>query len=238
MAKRSWSHGVPWAYKRFHRNTLEEAVRVFGDNDLSDLEDLLCMPSRVFGFYFRAYLKYLTTTGAINDSDDVTRLISLIQFKAENKRDDLRPLWGEVEPILKKIVEQQSDSPEEWTPEGSFCARIHEIVKLGFDVTFDTSKPDIVPDFLTLKNVAGLGGSDVSFPVAVQIFHNSGIDHIDTASSKHDILRIFGTPDAIGGAQLGIWSASRLDPYDRLDSVVHFHFDGDAVTRVTFISCS
>ena len=231
-----WSLDTGWAYKNFHGKTTEEAVQLFKENALIYQEDVMYMPSRVFGYYLKAYIKYLMSDAAKGDSDGASCFISLINFKAEYKRDDIVPLWLEIEPVLKRLAEKQDDFDAGWAAYGSFRSRVHEIVQRGFSASFDTAIPEIVPQSVTLREM-GFGVHAASFPVAVQVFRNSGIDQIDVTSRKSDILRIFGPPARAGGGKHPIaghipdWSQ-----YDSPDCVLHFVFDGDSISNVIFMS--
>lgn len=221
-----------WACQHFLGKTMEEAVLLFENNALSYAEDLMYMPSRVFGFYLRAYILYLMSDASIGDADGASCFISLIQRWVESKREETVPLWPEIEPVLKKLAEQQDVYAAEWTIYGSFRARIHEITKFGFKTSFDTMAPELVPEGKTLQDMA-FGHREVSVPVAVQLFRNSGIEGIDSTSRKPDVLRIFGHPDATGGGepprygQVPDWFR-----YDRPKYVLRFGFDGDVISSL------
>jgi hypothetical protein len=229
-----WSLDTEWAYKNFHGKTAEEAVPLFEESALIYQEDLTYMPSRVFGYYLKAYITYLMSAAARGDSDGASCFISLINFRIEHKRDDIIPLWPEIEPVLKKLAEHQDDFEAEWVIYGSFRARIHEIVRQGFNTSFDTTVPEIVPESVTLREMA-FGVRIVPLPVAVQVFRNSGIDQIDSASRKPDILRVFGPPDNAGGGDHPKYGhVPDWIRYDRPDCVIRFEFDGDSISNVMF----
>jgi hypothetical protein len=233
-----WGLDTACAYKHFHGKTVDEAVHLFEENALVYYEDVMYMPSRVFGYYLQAYIIYLMSDAARGDSDGASCFISLVNFKSEHDRYNIIPLWPEIEPVLKKLTEHQNDFDAEWLPYGSFRSRINEIIQRGFSASFDTTIPEIVPKSVTLREM-GFGTTSVSFPVAVQVFHNSGIDQIDVTSRKLDILRVFGPPDRAGGGNhptcghVPDWIR-----YDRSDCILHFIFDGDSVSNVAFISPS
>ena len=225
-----WGLDTAWAYKHFYGKTTDEAVQLFAENALCYQEDVMYMPSRVFGYYLRAYINYLLSDAAKGDSDAASCFISLINVKSEHARKDIVPLWPEIEPVLKKLAEHQDDFDADWFPYGCFRSKINEIVQRGFPATFDTTIPEVVPRSVTLQTM-GLGTTAVSFPIAVQIFHNSGIDQIDVTSKKVDILRVFGPPDRAGGGNHP--TCGRLPDwirYDRPDCSLHFCFDGDSVS--------
>jgi hypothetical protein len=230
-----WSLDTEWAYKNFHGKTAEEAVPLFEESALIYQEDLTYMPSRVFGYYLKAYITYLMSDAARGDPDGASCFISLINFRIEHDRDDIIPLWPEIEPVLEKLAEHQDVFEAEWVIYGSFRARIHEIVLQGFHTSFETAVPEIVPESVTLREMVH-AIRVVPFPVAVQVFRNSGIDPIDSAARKPDILRVFGPPDHAGGGDhpkyghIPDWIR-----YDRPDCVVRFEFDGDSISNVMFM---
>jgi len=49
-----WDLDVEYAYSNFHGKTMAEAIQLFEENALRHEEDVLFMPSRVFGYYLRA----------------------------------------------------------------------------------------------------------------------------------------------------------------------------------------
>lgn len=232
-----WDLDVGWAYENFYGKTLEEAVRLFEENALHYQEDVLNMPSRVFGYYLRAYIVYLMSEAARSDSDGASCFVSLINLKAEHKPDDLIPLGPEIEPVLKKLAEEQDHFGADWVIYGSFRAQIHAIVQRGFNVSFDTTIPEVVPASVSMREMAGrIVGRPLSWPVAVQVFCNSGIEQVDVTSKKTDILRIFGPPDAAGGGdhpQFG--PIPDWVKYNHSQCVIRFQFDGDMISNVTFI---
>ena len=122
-----------WAYKNFHGKTFDEAVRLFEDNALHYQEDLSYMPSRVFGFYLKAFIAYLMSDAARDDADAASCFFSLIRFKAEHDRARIIPLWAEIEPILKVFAKRQDDLGADWAAYGSFRSRIRQIVAFGFE---------------------------------------------------------------------------------------------------------
>ncbi len=226
---------LAWAYRKFHGKTLEEAVKVFEDNAICCWEDLMYMPGPVFCFYIKACITYLMSDAAKNDGQDGSSFVNLIEFKSEHQRDDLIPIWSEIEPVLKGLVERQEALRGEWTPNNNFRVRIHEIVKRGFEVSFETDVSEVVPRDVTLNNASGYLGATVPFPVAVQILRNSNVFGIDATSTKPDIFHALGSPNAAGGGNhpeygfIPYWMR-----YDRPECVIRFGFDEDCVSTVTF----
>ncbi len=230
-----------WAYKNFHGKSFDEAVRLFEENSCHYQEDLMYMKAPVFNFYVRAFIAYLMSDAARHDSESASSFVGLIQFKAEHDpRSSARPGWSAIEPALEHLVEHQDDYDADWMPYGNFRVKVHEIVKRGFPVSFPTDVCEIVPRDVTISEVCDIFPHRFSFPVAVQIFRNSGplsgLAQIDFDSKKPDIRRILGPPDAEGG---GVHSEYGPIPfwyrYDRLGHSLHFTFEGDSVSDVMFM---
>ncbi len=67
------------SYKNFHGKTTEEAVQLFKENAFIYSEDVLYMPSRVFGYYLKAYSTYLVRrTRQQEDPQEASWFISTI----------------------------------------------------------------------------------------------------------------------------------------------------------------
>ncbi|WP_435006786.1 hypothetical protein P12x_004263 [Tundrisphaera lichenicola] len=223
------------AYKNFHGKSFDEAVRMFGDNTLSHQEDLMYMPAGVFGFYLKAYIAYFLSNPTEVGPDAPSGFVSLIRFKAEHDSEMIRPLWSEIEPVLEYLAGHQDEFDANWEVYGCFRSEIHEMADFGFETTFDSSAPEIVPDSVTLSEMA-YSNKTVRWPVALQIFHHSGIDQLNAGSRKEDILRTFGKPDAIGGGdhpQFGL--IPEWVRYHRPLGTLRFEFEGTAITSVTFM---
>lgn len=234
----AWSLDTEWAYRKFRGKTMEEAVRLFEDDAMACQEDLMSMPGRVLPYYLRSCMTYLMSEAAKGDSNDASRFISLIDFKVEHQRDDIVPLWPEIEPVLRRLAEQQDDSDaNEWLIHGSFRAQIHQIVQRGLTASFDTAIPEVVPQSVTLWDMAYGVPRALPLPVAVQVLRNSGIDQIDSASRKPDILRIFGTPDEAGGGDHPTYGhIPDWIRYKRGGCAIRFELDGDCISNVMFLS--
>ncbi|WP_422929298.1 hypothetical protein [Singulisphaera sp. PoT] len=231
-----WHEDLAWAYKHFRGKTLDEAVMLFEENSLLYQDAVMYMPRRVFGYYLGAYLRYLLSDAARGDSDGASGFITLIHHKAGHQREDLVPVWNEVEPVLRRLAEHQDDFGAEWAIYGCFRTRIREIVKLGFEVSFDTSTPEKVPESVTLRDM-GFGDRSTPFTVAAQVFRNSGLGPIPDDATRADILRIFGPPVASGGGEHPKYG--RIPDwirYNRPDCHLRFEFDGERVTGVMFSS--
>lgn len=99
-----WDLDIPYAFKHFYGKTVEESVPLFEENALCYQEDLMFMPSRVFGYYLRAYLAYLLSSASANDSDGASCFIGLIRHKLQSHPADIRPLWPEIRPVLEHLA--------------------------------------------------------------------------------------------------------------------------------------
>ena len=118
-----WDLDIPYAFKHFNGKTIEESVPLFEENALCYQEDLMFMPSRVFGYYFRAYLTYVLSPASANDSDGASCFIGLIEHKLKWQPADIQPLWREIRPVLEHLAANQQffgASPEIY---GSFQQR-------------------------------------------------------------------------------------------------------------------
>jgi hypothetical protein len=129
-------HSEPWcldakaAFEHFHGKTIAEAVRLFEDNSLYYQEDVMFMPSRVFGYYLFAYAMYLLSDAAADDLDGASCFIVLIDHKARMQQADIVPIWNDVRQILEHLAANYGfygASPEIY---GSFRARCETIVRL------------------------------------------------------------------------------------------------------------
>lgn len=231
-----WCDDTPWAYKHFYGKTIEEAVELFTENALGYFEDVMFMPSRVFGYYLTAYANYLMSDAARGDSDAANGFISLIDARATDKPADLARVWPEVEPVLRRLAERQSDFDADWLIYGSFRSRIHEIVLRGFHVSFDTARPETVPESVTMWDMAYGVTRCLPLAVAVQVLRNSGIGLLDATSRKQDIIRVLGMPtESGGGHHLSYGHIPDWIKYERSGCVIRFSFDGDSVEDVMFM---
>ncbi len=230
-----WGIDTPRAYAHFYGTSFDKAVSLFEENAFYYQEDVMFMPSRVFPFYVRAYSAYLMSEAARGDSDGASCFITLLQHKSEHYRYDLVPIWPEVEPVLRRLAENQDFFDAEWNPYRSFRSRIHEIVQRGFRASFDTSSPEVVPPSATLAEMGYLPES-MPWPVAVQVFRNSGITGLDETSGKGDVLHALGLPERSGGgphATIGNipdWVLYKLPEF-----YLNFQFEGDRIVTVTIM---
>ncbi len=225
-----------WAYKNFRGKTFDEAVRLFEDNALHYQEDLSYMPGRVFGFYLRAFIAYLISDAARDDADAASCFFSLIRFKAEHDRAKIVPLWAEIEPVLRVLAEHQDDFGAEWKIYGSFRTRFHEIVGYGFETSFDTAAPEIVPATVTLLDMAyyskparALGGCIAGLPSIGLRRHRGRV----TQGGHHSDLR--NAVSLGGGKHPEFGNIPDWLRYDRPALTLRFEFEGEAIANVMFM---
>ncbi|AMV37103.1 hypothetical protein [Planctomyces sp. SH-PL62] len=233
----AWDLDTEWAYKNFQGKSYDEAVRLFEENALRYQEDVMFMPSRVFGFYLKAYMGYLTSDASRGDSDAASCFLSLMDYKSEHEPDEIRPLWPEIEPVLRRLVEHQDDYDADWLIYEDFRARVRPIVQRGFPISFDVERPEIIPEGVTWHDLRVASPRSLTFPVALQVMRNSGVDGLTLDSSKCDVLRVLGPPSAVGGGdhpqygRIPDWIR-----YDGPDFSLRFTFEGEAPVEVMVLS--
>jgi hypothetical protein len=223
------------AYYTFRGKTFDEAVALFEEASGYYQENLMYMPAPVFGFYLKAFMAYLMSEAARGDSDGASCFIGLIRFKAECDREILEPHWSSIEPVLKHLVEHQDDYEADWATYGSFRSQACEIVERGFEVTFDTSAPGVVPESATVGEMA-YTHHPLSLPVALQILRNTGIHQIDERSTKDDIIRVFGLPQKSGsGKQSESGGIPDWFLFDHPLCTLRVEFDGELISGLAFL---
>ncbi len=127
-----WCLDAASAYEHFHGKTTAKAVELFAENALYYQEDVLFMPSRVFGYYACAYAEYLMSDAAQGDSAGASAFISLLEFKAEWKPDDVRAIWPELQPLLERLAREQDWFDSLPGIYGDFRTRIQALAAFGF----------------------------------------------------------------------------------------------------------
>lgn len=216
-----------WAYKNFAGRTADEAVRLFEENAPHYQEDLLYMPSRVFGYYVRAFLKYLESDPARIQPDAASRFVGLIELLASSEPDRLRPIWGEVEPVLRRVVERQDEYDADWCVYGSFRTRARDIARRGFAVTFDVDAPEAVPEDVTAADVRT--PRPLTLATVLRLLENEGVEDLISISTRADIVGALGPPDAAGGGDFSFGRVRDWIRYDRGIYSLRFEFEGDTV---------
>lgn len=84
------------AVENFLGRTLNEAEELFGDKPHYYTEDLLWMGDVGFVFYFPAFYNFLKSDKANGDCDVLNNIITIIESRAENFADSIRPIKGTV----------------------------------------------------------------------------------------------------------------------------------------------
>ena len=64
-----WCLDAEQAYRNLAGKSLEETIELFTDNSLIYQEDVMFMPAACFAFYASAYMEYLWSGAAKDDSD-------------------------------------------------------------------------------------------------------------------------------------------------------------------------
>lgn len=71
------------AYKQFFGLSVAQAQEKFKAHALFYQEDLYYMPPAVFSYYVRAYINYIKSEDAVEDSDGASALIQLVNWTLE-----------------------------------------------------------------------------------------------------------------------------------------------------------
>ena len=94
-AKKEWNiarNGVDLdinhAYRMFNGKTHQQAVEMFVQATMLHQEDLMWMPLACFSYYVHAYIEYLRSDAAIDDSGGASCFLSLVGFRL-SELDDL-----------------------------------------------------------------------------------------------------------------------------------------------------
>ncbi|TDU70565.1 hypothetical protein EI77_02610 [Prosthecobacter fusiformis] len=138
-----WDLDVAYAFGDFNGKTVEESVLLFEENAICYQEDLMWMPSRVFGYYLRAYIAYLLSHASTGDSDGASCFLGLIEHKLQLEPANVRPLWSEIRPVIEHLAANQQSfraSPEIY---GSFQKRAETLFSMfaGNEPSPETPNP-------------------------------------------------------------------------------------------------
>jgi hypothetical protein len=98
------------AYQQFFAKTHSEAVEMFKEASLNRQEGLMWMPLKCFGFYVNAYMDYLRSEFARDDSDGASAFLGLVQFRLHEMKQLPQPLRQNIvlrtaEARLKNVLE-------------------------------------------------------------------------------------------------------------------------------------
>ena len=80
------------ACKLFLGKSLDDAYALFRENWCSHQEDLMWMGPKAFRFYLPAAIRYLQSADAMGGGGDVLCFVSLLEFRMEHEREELRPV--------------------------------------------------------------------------------------------------------------------------------------------------
>ena len=100
-----WCLDARSAFDHLYGKTTDEAVRLFEENALYYQEDVMFMPSRVFGYYLGAYMKYLESSA---DDIDALCFFGLIEHKLQYQPSDVQPAWSEIRHLLDHLSTNES----------------------------------------------------------------------------------------------------------------------------------
>ena len=96
------------ACRNFLGKSLDEAESLFRQNALGYSDDLRWMGISAFRFYVIAYFQYLQSLEAEGDSDGVSCLVGVLEFRLEGEREGLLPIAKQVVEICRYIISNYS----------------------------------------------------------------------------------------------------------------------------------
>ncbi len=97
------------AFRNFFGKTLKEAFALFEQCALIYQEDLAYMREAPFKYYVRAYIYYLGSQRSRGDSDAANCFLGLIGIRLGDQPEWLGGSWAQIEPVLRKIADQQEE---------------------------------------------------------------------------------------------------------------------------------
>ena len=137
-----WCLDARRAFEHLYGKTTDEAVRLFEENALYYQEDVMFMPSRVFGYYLRAYMKYLEAS----DSDfDALCFFGLIEHKLQYQPSDVQPVWSEIRHLLDHLSTDESIYALDPKICGRFPRRVARIVAQAANVFPESNAHEPTP---------------------------------------------------------------------------------------------
>lgn len=80
------------ACKLFLGKSLDDAYALFHENWCSHQEDLMWMGPKAFRFYLPAAIRHIQSADAMGGEEDVRSFVSLLEFRIEHERKELRPV--------------------------------------------------------------------------------------------------------------------------------------------------
>jgi len=130
-----WEIDTPYAYQNFYGLDLHDATLLFHDGkSLHRQENLVYMPSRVFRYYVKAFVAYLLSGEAMEDSDGASGFISMLELKIRRRLGDVLAVWNDIRPALIRLSEDQAFYAADPRIYGDFRTRIKHLGELGIDI--------------------------------------------------------------------------------------------------------
>lgn len=107
------------ACEHFLGKTIEQAEELFRENSLYYQEDLMWMGSVAFRYYIQAAINYIQSEASTGDSDLVSNLASLLEFRLENEASELKPVAQKLAALFDYILShrQRFDLTSDWNPD-------------------------------------------------------------------------------------------------------------------------
>ncbi|HEY5705212.1 MAG TPA: hypothetical protein VIS96_06535 [Terrimicrobiaceae bacterium] len=118
---------IGYAWKMFGGKTADEAYDLFRENAFSRQEDLMWMGAHAFIYYFPAAAKYLMSSDASGDSDGVSSIASLLDYRLEHDLDSIRPVSEVVITLCDYVVKNLPMYEANEEIYGNLKARYEEI---------------------------------------------------------------------------------------------------------------
>src|SRR5262245_32688629 len=88
-----WALDEEHAYNNLYGKTVAEALGLIETSSEKYTEDFYYLPSRVFGYYFRAYAQFLLSEAARDDDLAAGWFLTIVEDRAKRRPADLRPNW-------------------------------------------------------------------------------------------------------------------------------------------------
>lgn len=117
------------AFRQFFGKTHAEAFELFRDDALSRQVDLVWMPFRCFQFYVEAYVEYLNSEFAVNDSDGANGFFGMTLLRMHEIRKLNTPLKTRIIDTLKFLGSNQDRFNAEQIYYGSFSDTANSLLR-------------------------------------------------------------------------------------------------------------
>lgn len=115
-----WCLDAEHAYKKLAGKSRKETVELFHENSLAYQEDIMFMPFACFPFYANAYIDYLRSDLAKDDSDGASCFFGLIDVRIQDISKTENGFPESVIETLKHLGENQNWYDAEESIYGSF----------------------------------------------------------------------------------------------------------------------